>query len=243
MAFTIKDASRVCTANELELVKMSRSPAMKRETPARLRLKVDRARKLRDKFRDEAARQTREARGKAEPRGTRAAEGNDRTVLKAEIFAEVLERFETMLSVQEEKADKSTGAAAKTPSKKKTGKVTTSDATAGKATADKMASGKSTKKVVKKTPAKPAKPAKKAAASGASGASTAALTGRASKSAAAAFTIGLPAAESRNDRRRAHHEESKADRVESKFAATNQTRLMGHISAKGKRSQARRDSK
>jgi len=261
MAFTIKDARGVCTASELELVKLSRSSAAKQETPGRLRQKIARTRKLRDKFRDESARQAREARGKAAPRGTRASEGNERTVLKAEIFQDVLDRFEAMLSAQEAKAEKAAaGAGTAKSGKKKTSGKAAAESTSAKA-AGKTVKKSTKKKTAKKSAAKDEAPKSGAKTAGKSssktggkmtakktGKSAGLMTGSASlagvpRGGAAAFSGSLPAAESRSTRRRAHHNESVGSRVESQFAATNQTRLKGHVSAKGKRSQARRDSK
>ena len=91
MAYTLKDAKPLCTKPEFELVTMAHKSDLAALGPARLRQKIARVRKISDKFRDESARQRREARGKADPRATRAAQGNERTVKKAEFFADVLD--------------------------------------------------------------------------------------------------------------------------------------------------------
>ncbi len=91
-------AAELCTVQELALVDAARPTALRAETAERLKGKVARARVLQRKFRDLAARQAREARGKAAPRGRRPARGNARTVAKAELFAEVVERFEARLA-------------------------------------------------------------------------------------------------------------------------------------------------
>lgn len=137
MAYTVKEAKTLCTKPEFELVTMAHKSDLAALGPARLRQKITRVRKLRDKFRDESARQRREARGKADPRATRAAQGNERTVKKAEIFADVLERFEAAFEASRTKAP-----AAK-PAAKKTGKKT------AKKTSKKVAK-KAAKKVSKK---------------------------------------------------------------------------------------------
>jgi hypothetical protein len=97
MTISLAAARKLCTGRELELVEASRTSAMKEITPARLRQKVQRARALRDKYRDLAKRQRLQARGKARPSGRRAAQGNENTVRKAQLFDEVLGRFEARL--------------------------------------------------------------------------------------------------------------------------------------------------
>jgi hypothetical protein len=94
MTLDIERARQLCTQQELALVLSARVGDMRTLTPGRLRTKMTQARGLRNKFRDLANRQAREARGKAQPRGTRPARGNARTVEKANLFGEVLRRFE-----------------------------------------------------------------------------------------------------------------------------------------------------
>jgi hypothetical protein len=93
MTLDFKKARELCTEPEFALVAASRPASLRSLTPRLLRMKVVRARGLRDKFRDLAHRQTREARRKAPSRG-KAARASTRTVEKAELFAEVLRRFE-----------------------------------------------------------------------------------------------------------------------------------------------------
>jgi hypothetical protein len=90
-------ASRLCTRPELDLVEASYPANAKLLSPARLRQKVGRARKLRDKYRDLARRQRSESRGKSAPRRSRPAAGHENTNRKAQLFTEVLERFEAQL--------------------------------------------------------------------------------------------------------------------------------------------------
>jgi hypothetical protein len=90
-------AQRLCTKPEFELVEASFPARAKQLTPARLRQKVVRARKLRDKYRDLAKRQRLEARGKRAPQRSRPAQGNENTDRKAQLFQETLDRFETQL--------------------------------------------------------------------------------------------------------------------------------------------------
>jgi hypothetical protein len=94
MTLDFKKARELCTEPEFALVVATRTASLRSLAPRLLLLKVARARGLRDKFRDLASRQAREARGKAAPRGRRPARGNARTVEKAQLFGEVLRRFE-----------------------------------------------------------------------------------------------------------------------------------------------------
>jgi hypothetical protein len=98
MAISATRAQALCTQAELDLVLSSRPADLKGVSETRLRGKVDRARKLRDKYRDLAKRQRLEARGKKPPARTRPAAGHARTDEKARLFAEVLERFEKRLA-------------------------------------------------------------------------------------------------------------------------------------------------
>jgi hypothetical protein len=140
-------ASRLCTRPELDLVEASYPANAKLLSPARLRQKVGRARKLRDKYRDLARRQRSESRGKSAPRRSRPAAGHENTTRKAQLFTEVLDRFEAQL-------ERSSGQAATNGSgAKKTGAKTT----AAKKTGARKAGAKKTgakKTGAKKTGAK-----------------------------------------------------------------------------------------
>jgi hypothetical protein len=93
MAVSMAKAREVCTKEEMELVESSFPPHVKKLTPARLRSKVARARKLGDKFSDLARKQNR-----ASKEADRSPEkANVRTELKSRIFAETLQRFERRL--------------------------------------------------------------------------------------------------------------------------------------------------
>jgi hypothetical protein len=93
MTFDLRAAAELCTQEELNFVTSVRAEALRHISPKRLQWKIARARNLRDKFRDLAHRQAREARQKAPPRGKRPARSNTRTVAKARLFAEVLRRL------------------------------------------------------------------------------------------------------------------------------------------------------
>lgn len=202
-------ARTVLTKSEMQLFSSSLAAPVRAMSPAQLKAATARARELRSKYRDEAARQRREARGKAAPRGTRPAQGNERTLLKAQIFAEVVERF--------------TAAASRT------------NAAPGK------------KKAAKKKPAKRAatkkSPTKKSAAT---------KTGSRTLDTSGWYGTKPPSATKGKSPRKAiakHNEvilDSQARRAATKAASMRRTgaaKHQGHVAARGRRRQAKRDAK
>jgi hypothetical protein len=95
MAISMVRAKALCSASELALVKASTRQEIGGHTAARLRQKETRARKLRDKWRDQAIGQRRSAQAKA---GSRGAGANKNSAEKAELFDEVLGRFTAQLA-------------------------------------------------------------------------------------------------------------------------------------------------
>jgi hypothetical protein len=93
MPITRSEAKDICTKPEFELVESSFSPAVKSLSPARLKSKIGRARKLQDKYRDLARKQNRETKGSDPSREA----ANKRTEQKATLFDETRERFEAQL--------------------------------------------------------------------------------------------------------------------------------------------------
>lgn len=98
MAISMGRAKTLCSASELALVIASTRQEIGSHTAARLRQKETRARKLRDKWRDQATSQKRSSQAKA---GTRDAGANKNSAEKAELFDEVLSRFSTQLAKAE----------------------------------------------------------------------------------------------------------------------------------------------
>lgn len=101
MAVSMARAMQLTTKREFELLEKSWGRDLSSLSPARMRQKIQRARTMRDKFRDLARQQAGEARGKRDPRSTRPARSNQNTKLKAEIFDEALSRFEERLGAME----------------------------------------------------------------------------------------------------------------------------------------------
>ena len=148
-------ARRLCTKVELNLYLESLPRAVKDVTPARLKQRVQRARTLRDKYRGQAKDQARAARGKGPARGKSTTGVALRTQQKAELFAEVLERYQTAARAKPKAAKKAVKkkatkkkAVAKRPAKKKaaTKKTTRKKTTARKAAPKKAAPRKVAKK-------------------------------------------------------------------------------------------------
>ncbi len=100
MAISVVQAKSLCNATELALVKASSRTEIGKLPAAQLRQKVTLARKLRDKWRDQALTQRRAVQSAQRARQTDA---NARSAEKAALFAEVLERFETQLTKLEAK--------------------------------------------------------------------------------------------------------------------------------------------
>jgi hypothetical protein len=191
MAHTKSAARKLATQAELPLLESSFPPALKDVTPGRLKQKITRARKLHNKYRDLAEQQRGEARGKRQAKSTRPAKGNANTVIKQEMFAEALARFEAALEKLEAKA-------AKELARKE--------------------------KAATKAAAKSAKPAKKAAKK----------TGTATKRATS---------KAKTTARKAVSRTSLGARKAAKVARSGNTKHQGHVSSRGRRRQAKRDSR
>jgi hypothetical protein len=92
------------TEREAQLVLSSAPRNLTELSPRELRSRIQRTRRLMEKYEDQAKRQRREALGRKTPTRTRRAEGNVNTRQKAEYFARTLERFEKRLALLERKA-------------------------------------------------------------------------------------------------------------------------------------------
>lgn len=126
MTYTLTQARPLLNAAELELFDQSRAEPIKGLTPARLAGKVKRARTLRDKYRDLYRRQTVAVRG--EDVAGRAANGsdNERTQRKADIFQEVLERFEARTTLLQGRSERDSARAPRATEPAAAGKKTAS---------------------------------------------------------------------------------------------------------------------
>lgn len=270
MTIKLSKARQLCTTNEYNLILWSSQKKVQELTPSQLKQKIDRARKLRDKYRKLAQSQRREARGKQAPRRTRAAMGNENTEIKAQVFAESLDRFEKALA----KAEGTSTTTKKTT--KKTAKKSSKNTTAKKKTTKKKSTTAAAKKTSKKAATKSrkktsstggasrkSKKKKQKSASAKSPVAAKSPTGsviapavgagrRKPASITAEPTPGSPFGmqgtgtkaelESRKTRRQNMSKQARIGTVESQFARTNKDKIQGHVSAQTKRNQAKRDS-
>jgi hypothetical protein len=86
--------ARLLTASELELVASTQPPEIERLSADELKAIARRLREAHNRAKAIAARQTREIRGKAPPRGARPAKDNLGTIGKAQALRAALERVE-----------------------------------------------------------------------------------------------------------------------------------------------------
>ena len=111
MSYTLRQVQPLLTKPELELFQASRAGAVKEIALHRLTSKIQRARALRDKYRDVYRRQTVQTRTGAPKTRKPLGEENARTQTKSEIMDEVLKRFEA----QQEKLQRQSAAAPAAP--------------------------------------------------------------------------------------------------------------------------------
>jgi hypothetical protein len=115
MAISIKRARQLCTAAEIKLVEASTKQNIGDWSIAQLKQKITRASKLTDKWRDLAISQRRASQQR---KGSRTTEENARSEEKSQLFREVRERFETRLQrleTGEKTARNRSAARSKTP--------------------------------------------------------------------------------------------------------------------------------
>jgi hypothetical protein len=105
MAYNRRQAERLLTAAELELFDASLASAVSALTPAQLKAKIGRARRLRDKQRDLLKRQRLASRSATGTKGGRSGVANARTADKAKALDEVLARLEKRAEALARQAD------------------------------------------------------------------------------------------------------------------------------------------
>jgi hypothetical protein len=93
MAYNRNQARALCSDTEYRLFEASLADNIGRHGPAALRSHVERARRLRDKYRDLHKRQRLATRARTGTKKGNAPERNARTEQKARLFDEVLGRF------------------------------------------------------------------------------------------------------------------------------------------------------
>ena len=101
MSDQTKLEARLLSAAELEVVNATRPPAIEQASDEQLKVLAQRLGRARDRAKDIGARQKREMRGKADPRGTKPTRDNTGTLAKAQVLGEAIERVEEELSRRE----------------------------------------------------------------------------------------------------------------------------------------------
>jgi hypothetical protein len=100
MAISLAQAKSLCNASELALIRLSTRNEIGKLSAALLRLKIKRARELRDKWTDLARGQRRATQAAQQ---ARAVDANARSAEKAELFGQALTQFEAQLAKLEAK--------------------------------------------------------------------------------------------------------------------------------------------
>jgi hypothetical protein len=245
MATSIAQAKLLCTAPELKLVTASTRSEIGKLSTLQLEQKIKRSRALRDKWRDQSRSQRRAVQSSQRARQTDA---NARSAEKAELFGEVLARFEAQLNkltAKGQTADKmlkrlsprtrSATHRATRAEVRDSLKEQKANLSRGKkprksaATAPEPSAEEPT--VVSKPAAKPAAPAK--------------TRGKGKKSHAG---VGLTAIESARELQGLHVTQAKQLRArtaakQSRLKASGLVRIQKNASAQNKRRQAKRDSR
>jgi hypothetical protein len=252
----------LCTDAEYDIVKASRRPEIGQLDAKALKKHVTQARKLRDKWRDQATNQRRDTQQR---HNARVADGEKRSEQKAEVFAAALASFEMQL----EKVSASDSGTSKAAPKRKPAKSARkpdhrADRASKRATLEaqreEMNAAAGTKRPTKKKVAKK-KTTTKAAASGApkkkaakkKTASSGAYAARAKKAvkkklnkgaAASAANQGAqskglvgPIVEKNQIRAETAIKQGRVDR------SGLRSRVKGHVSARGRRAQGKRDAR
>ncbi|MBL9123646.1 MAG: hypothetical protein JNG90_08435 [Planctomycetaceae bacterium] len=237
MAIAASKVRAVCTSSETALVRASRKPVLDELSAAELKRHAARAKKLSDKWQDLSRTH---ARAKEAKTGFGEADANTR--LKAEIFGEALKNFEARLA----KLGATGGAKAPAGKRKKERnaehRATRAAVRKGMAVVEEELNAPARQKKAAKAVAKAASAPKPAAAAPAP-----AKSGKPKRKKPAEVPSSIPPTKLKvkglsmtaADQRRAL-----TAAKQSRFDRSGKTsRTLGHVVARGKRAQARRDSK
>jgi hypothetical protein len=258
MAFTVTQAKSLCTIGELSLARASTGDEIGKFSIVQIQQKVDRARKLRDKWRDQAEKQRRTTQATQRARDTSA---NARSTEKATLFGEVLARFEAQLATLEAKGAQGRPAPKRLPARARsaTHRADRADIR-GELKEERLALGGSkTTKAAK--PTRPKAPAA-AAPTPADETETAAIqtaakrrskpttlpAARSGRGKRAHAGTGMTAIESARELQGLHVTKGKQLRAgsaakKSRLQASGMMRVQKNASARNKRSQGKRDSR
>jgi hypothetical protein len=216
-------AAKLLNAAEMAVYNASVAPAIKELTATRLAGKIQRARTLRDKFRDLLKRQKLATRSRTGTKVGTSGNANERTAMKAEVFDEVLQRFTTRLeqlqAVAAREATRLAAAQARAQALADKAAVT-----AAKRAGAQAGAKTSVRAAVKQAAARPV-PAK-----------TPVRAARSAKAPAVApRTAGVGVGPG--------SERARSEAKTAQLAAARTRPIQGHISSAGRRTQAKRDTR
>jgi hypothetical protein len=106
MSANVKSEDRLLDASELEMVSSTRSPVIEQLSREQLKALVHRLRQAHSRGKDISARQQREMRGKAAPRGVKPAEDNAGSIAKVQVLFQAIQRVDGELTRREEMTTK-----------------------------------------------------------------------------------------------------------------------------------------
>lgn len=106
MAYTRTTAKKLLTAAELEVFDAATPAEIKKLTKPQLRSKLERSRKLRDKYRDLFRRQRLALRAEVGSKSGTKGDANERTRQKEALLAELVTKFEARIAQIEQAEDK-----------------------------------------------------------------------------------------------------------------------------------------
>jgi hypothetical protein len=247
MSVPLSEVKKVCTPSEVELVIASRRPQLKQLTSSEAAKLAGRARKLFDKWQDQ---QRSQARGRT--RRTGFGERDDRTQLKVTIFREALDSLDARVAQFNNEGDRPTSKWAGRKAKQ----VRTTKHRATRASVrSELADEKAARRAVAKK-----RMLKKASAAGTGSGKTTAAAGKAASAAPAAAATPTPTAKKKKTPRKkksvpsdppsnspALSKQQLAAKASAKKTRIKKsgltTRVRGHVSARGRRDQGRRDAR
>lgn len=238
---TLAEAKTLCTAGELELVQASLGKALKSADEATLKKQVRLARKQFDKWRGQSKTQRRETQRQ---QAARVTDKNQRSERKAQLFGEVLARLESQLEkVSAAATDGRPAAQSKTTKSRRTQQHREARARVREELQEEV-DARAVESASRPKPVKKAvnKPVKKKAAAPAAARSAKKVTKKTARKKASKPPIGTEAEKAglKYTPKQSLKAEAAAKRARVKASGLT-TRIRGHVSARGKRAQGRRD--
>lgn len=243
----LAEARELCTAVELKLFQSSRGKELNAQSAAQLKKSADRARKLRDKWRDLAHRQKRATQKEQARRGTA---DKTRSVRKAQLFQEVFNRLDARLQKLNANGESpQSKAKANTTAKKPTKSQRAQGHRAARAGVREALQRKQEELAASNQTAAPSAPvqtgeevaeAASQPASGGNGAPTRRKPAVKPTRSQIPALLGRPGMSV--DPKRQQNVKAVANQQRVKASGLN-TRVRGHVSGRGKRAQAARNSR